>query len=177
MSVKIVFYDAPILRAKSKPIEGLTDEIRTITREMIEWVNEHKGLGLAAPQVGHSWRLFVACFPDYAPDGRLLHGRKVQVYLNPKVSSPSKATWSRSEACFSIPNIFPQIVRPVGITVEAMDLEGNLFKQDLEGLPARIVMHENDHINGVLMIDRAAAEERKRWELALRKLAKQRLNS
>ncbi len=173
MSITISYYGNPILRTKTPPLEDITDEVREVVREMIAWLHEHNGLGLAAPQVGQSWRLFITCFPNYSEDGHLLHGDKVLVYINPKLSAPSKETWSRSEACFSVPGVFPQVIRPVRITVEATDLEGNQFRQVLEGLPARIVMHENDHINGVLMIDRASAQERKRWDQALRKLAKE----
>ncbi|MDP1834750.1 MAG: peptide deformylase [Chlamydiales bacterium] len=172
MPISLVYYGSPILRQKAEPIGEITDVVKELAREMSEWVRQHRGLGLAAPQVGYSWRLFVVCFPTYASDGRMLTGKEVTVFINPRLSRPSKELWTREEACFSIPGVYCPVSRPMHITVEAMDLEGNTFSIDLDGLPARIVMHENDHINGVLIVDRISAKERRAFDTLLRKIAK-----
>ncbi len=172
MNLNLTYYGNPILRTKAASIAEITDEVRELAAAMVNWVNKHNGLGLAAPQVGHSIRLFVACFPEEEVDGTLTHGDKVYIYINPQLSNPTEEIWSRPEACFSIPGIYPEVVRPVGISVQAIDLEGNSFEQTLRGLPARIIMHENDHINGVLMIDRCSKQERKQWERALKTLSR-----
>ena len=93
MTLFIRTYDDPILRQKAKPIEEITQEIKNLIEEMKEWVEGCQGLGLAAPQVGHSLRLFVA----------RLKG-KMRAFINPKLSLPSKKLWLRGEACFSIPS-------------------------------------------------------------------------
>lgn len=172
MSLKIVYYGNPLLRKRAIPISTITEPIKQLAREMGSWVRERRGLGLSAPQVGSSIRLFVTCFPLILPDGKLEQGPETLVFINPKIALPSKECWTRPEACFSLPGIQADVTRPVRITVEALDLDGKRFELELEGLPARIVMHENDHINGVLMIDRMPSRDRKRIDSDLKQMAK-----
>lgn len=172
MAIQLTYYGNPILRKKCAPIEELTDDVRAFIREMVEWVREKDGLGLAGPQAGRALRVFVTCSPKPSDDGRHVAGDQIKVYINPKLTDPSPETWVQREACFSIPGVYPDIERPIRITVEALDLEGNMFTETLEGLPARIVMHENDHINGVLMMDRAPSKQRQAYDAMLRQIKK-----
>jgi peptide deformylase len=172
VAMKIYTYGNPVLRTKAQPITEITQEVRQLAHDMAAWVRTHNALGLAAPQVGYSWRLFVASFPTYTKDGHMKASNEVIVFINPILSEPSKQLWTRSEACFSLPGIQVNVERPWAIHVAATDLEGRLFEHTLNGLPARIVMHENDHINGVLMIDRLDKQARKRIANDLNRMTK-----
>ena len=172
MSLRIRYYGDPILRQKAQPVEELTPEILNLVKEMIQLARRHNGWGLAAPQVGHSVRIFVAAGVTKDEDGHLDPTDQYQAYINPILSSPSEAQWTQREACFSVPGVYPDITRPVKIHVEAMDIHGNIFHQDIDGMPARIIMHENDHLNGVLLFDRASPKQRKSVEPLLRRIKK-----
>ena len=92
--------------------------------------------------------------------------------INPKLSSPSSKVDTHGEGCLSIPGVYEKVTRPFSIEVEAMDLEGNIFTETTTGWRARNIMHENDHINGVLFIDRIHPNLRKKIEKALNDIKK-----
>lgn len=164
----------PVLRQKAEPILTITQEVRDLVAHMEEFLLARPGWGLSAPQVGHSIRLFVAYVPDSRAEKLQEPGdAPLQVFINPKLSAPSAETATFAEGCFSLPGIYPEVTRPKGITVEALDLSGTPFHLDLWGWAARIVMHENDHLNGVLFLDRVSAAERRKWERAVRALKKE----
>jgi peptide deformylase len=171
MRLPLRFYGDPILRQRCAPVEAITEEIRQLVRDMIETMDIHKGCGLAAPQVGHSLRIFV--LRDYVetPEGDFALSEP-RVYINPKLSNPSVKKILDTEGCLSIPGIRADVERPLKIRVEATDLEGRPFSEDVEGYNARIRMHENDHINGVLYIDRLDLRRRKKIEPLLKELQK-----
>lgn len=173
MKLSFRYYGDPILRQKAQVIEEITPEVRKLVSDMIETLSdrERPGWGLAAPQVGHSIRLFITKVPDSREETLDRYG-PIRVYINPKLSHPSEEMRSYSEGCYSIPGVYPIVTRPAGITVEAQDLEGNLFVQELWGWQARVIMHENDHLNGVLDIDRASIQERRKFERQLRDIKK-----
>jgi peptide deformylase len=171
MQLKIYHYNHPILRKRCEPVLEITDEIRKLVADMIETMDQNDGVGLAAPQVGHSIRLFV--IRTYIYDAE--HGWSLSeptVYINPKLSQPGQQLLRDSEGCLSFPGLRLEVVRPDRITVEAMDLEGRTFVEEYEGYNARVRMHENDHINGVLYIDRVDAHTRREIEPHLRSLKK-----
>ncbi|NGX57402.1 MAG: Peptide deformylase [Chlamydiae bacterium] len=174
MKLPIAYYGNPILRKKCKDVEEFDDEIREFVNNMIETLEDKNGIGLAAPQVNRELRIFITKVPypskddpDQWEDGT------IKVYINPKLSEPSAEAWERDEGCLSIPKIYIPVIRPYRVKVEAMDLKGNVFTEELSGLEARCVMHENDHINGVLMIDRIQGEKRKEIESELRSIKKE----
>lgn len=169
--MQLCYYGNPILRQKAEPIEEITDEIRELAAQMIALVQSHTGYALAAPQVGQSIRMFVVCGDTFNDDGSFVR-MEPMVYINPKLSEPSEEMAFMDEACFSIPGISVPVERPVSITIEAMNLNGEVFTKRLEGVPARVRMHENDHLNGVLTIDRTSRVERKAVEPILRKIKK-----
>lgn len=171
MKLPIRILGDPVLRQKAEPVLTITKEICNLVAEMEETLLAKLGWGLAAPQVGASVRIFIA----YVPNSRAekLHepgDAPLLVFINPKLTSPSSETVTLAEGCFSLPGIYPEVTRPKGITIEALDLSGTPFQLELWGFPARIVMHENDHLNGVLFLDRINAAERRRWEPAVRAL-------
>jgi peptide deformylase len=171
MQLKLHYYGDPLLRKRCEPVTEITDEIRELVKGMIEMMVKYNGIGIAAPQVGYPLRLFVCC--DYIEDeeGKMTIG-KPRVYINPKLTLPGEYLLSEVEGCLSIPGIRLEVDRPDKIVVEAQDLDGNHFIEEIHGYNARVRMHENDHINGVLFIDRADASLRKKIEPALKEIKK-----
>ncbi len=171
MQLKIYYYGHPILRKRCETITEITPEIRKLAKDMIETMDKNNGCGLAAPQVGHSIRLFVLRDYGFTEDGRW-YLKEPKVYINPKLTSPGKHTLDDVEGCLSLPGLRLDITRPDRITVEAIDLDGNTFTEDVDGYNARIRMHENDHINGVLFCDRLTPHERNKIEPLLKEIKK-----
>ncbi|MBY0528731.1 MAG: peptide deformylase [Rhabdochlamydiaceae bacterium] len=171
MLLDIVLYGNPILRKRCAPVTEITEEIRALVRNMIETMDKSNGCGLAAPQVGHALRVFV--LRDYIEheDGNWTLADP-KVYINPKITDPTEEMLRDMEGCLSLPKIRLEVERPSQITVEALDLNGNLFKEVVTGYNARIRMHENDHLNGVLFIDRVDAHSRNQIEPQLRAFKK-----
>ncbi len=165
----IAYYGDPILRKIGDPILTITDDVRKLVKEMIDTMDAFDGIGLAAPQVHHSIKLFIIRNPVEMGRGKV-EFREVKVFINPKVSLPSAETWKESEGCLSIPTIHAEVERPREITVEYSDLNGNLIKEKVSGWEARVIMHENDHINGVLFIDHLDETARKDLEPSLQHL-------
>jgi peptide deformylase len=164
---KLAYFGDPILRAKALPIQGITPEIKELVADMIETLNASNGIGLAAPQVKESCRLFITAVPKELEDGTVIPPI-LRIFINPKITFLSEETWIYNEGCLSIPKVYGDVERPLSIEVEATDLNGHLFKGSFTGLEARCILHENDHINGVLFIDRLDPKERKKLEKSLR---------
>lgn len=166
MSVKIeqlrvLYYPDPVLRRKAEPITEITDEVRDVARRMIELMHEHRGVGLAAPQIGIPWRLFVA-----NPTAEV---GQDEVFINPKLTLGEQID-VREEGCLSLPGIHADIRRPVQATVEAVNLEGEPIRLESDELPARVWQHETDHLNGVLIIDKMSETDRAANKRVLRDL-------
>lgn len=169
MLLPLYYYDHPILRKKCEPIGEITPEIRQLALDMIETMDKHDGAGIAAPQVGYSLRMFVLREYLFTEEGRWTLSSP-KVYINPKLTSPKGEMVVENEGCLSLPGLRVEVSRPDQITVQATDLDGNVFTEDLHGYNARLRMHENDHINGVLFIDRLSVGERKKIEPLLREM-------
>jgi peptide deformylase len=161
MILPFIYIGNPILRKKSLPIHTIDQEILTLIENMKDTVKSFHGLGMAAPQVGVSLALFVACFPIRNADGTLVPGPP-RVFINPKIEDPSQETWTEQEGNPCIPGIYAPVDRPVSITISYQDEQGAWQKTRLSGWEAKIVMHENDHLNGVLFIDRLDPAEKKK---------------
>lgn len=171
MKLPLTYYGNPILRKKCERINEITDEIRSFAQDMIETMNAHDGLGIAAPQVNRSLAIFITNVPIQKGPDEWEPGR-IRVFINPKILSYSQEVAAKSEGCLSIPATYGTVARPVTITVEALDLDGKTFVEEFSDLEARAIMHENDHINGVLFIDRIHGKERKELESRLREVKK-----
>ena len=171
MSVSLRYYGDPILRKICKPITVITNEIRQLTQSMIAVMDEHDGIGLAAPQVGHDIRLFV--LRNYIElENNKWKLSEPKVYINPKLSFLRKNQEEKEEGCLSIPKIFCKITRVDFVVIKALDLNGNPFTEKIDGLNARVRIHENDHLNGVLFIDHLDAKTRKEIKPLLREIKK-----
>ncbi len=141
-------YPDPVLRQKAAPVEIIDDELRRLAADMIETMYANKGVGLAAPQVGVSRRLFVV---DLDPEQR-----DPRVLINPVFRSRSKGKESQTEGCLSLPTLEARVSRSASVVVEAQDLDGQVVEYAVEGLAARAMQHENDHLDGILFVDKAS---------------------
>jgi peptide deformylase len=148
LSLQIIQYPHPTLRHRSKPLRRVDVELRKIVEEMFELMYEHEGVGLAANQVDLPYRLFVAN-PEGDPQAKDAEG----VFINP-VLSGGRGLEEDEEGCLSIPGIRAPVTRNATIKIQGYDLEGNEIEGELNGLMARIVQHETDHLDGTLFIDR-----------------------
>lgn len=146
--MEIVVYPHPALRWKSKPVQEINSDVRRVVAEMLELMYAHKGIGLAANQVALPWRLFVLNLT-----GDPAEKDEEVVFINPEILK-RKGTVEAEEGCLSFPGLYGNVRRSANIVVEAFDLQGNAFEVAGDDLAARAVQHENDHLDGVLFIDR-----------------------
>lgn len=166
----LAYYGNPILRKKGDPILKITDSVIKLAEEMIETMDACDGLGLAAPQVHYSLQMFVIRKPIEDDMGHVSLG-DARVFINPKISDPSAEQWTVSEGCLSIPAIHGDVERPEEITVEYMNLKGEQIKERCSGWEARVIMHENDHLQGVLFIDYLSKKKRAKIEPFLKRMS------
>ena len=146
--MQIVIYPHPTLRHKSKPLRRVDAELRAAVGTMLELMYEHQGVGLAANQVDLPYRLFVANF-EGDPDVK----EAEYVFINP-VLSQAQGSEESEEGCLSLPELRGQVKRARKVTINAYTLDGEEVSAELIGFPARVVQHENDHLDGRLFIDR-----------------------
>lgn len=156
--MQIVQYGHPVLRWKSKPIQSINEKLRSTIREMFDLMYSAKGIGLAANQVGLPFRFFVV---NVTADPE--QQDEEFVFLNPRIRRRKGAT-SGEEGCLSLPGLYANVERADEIVVEAYDLDGEGFEMELDELPARVVQHETDHLDGVLFVDRLNPDERLKLE-------------
>ncbi len=144
--LKIYKLGEEVLRQKCEAVkaEEINDDFRALIKEMFLTMDEANGVGLAAPQVGIAKRFFVAKSDDDVE----------RVFINPVITKTSSELSEYEEGCLSIPGVYETIVRPKAVTISALDINGKPFTLDAEGLLARIVQHESDHLDGILYIDR-----------------------
>ena len=145
--LEIIHYPHPTLRHKSKPVVRVDSQLRDIVQAMFPLMYEARGIGLAANQVNFPLRLFVLNLASEPDEGEEL------VFINPVISRP-KGMHETEEGCLSIPGINAYVKRPETIHVQAYDLTGNLFDATVDGLLARAIQHETDHLDGVLFTDK-----------------------
>lgn len=163
--LKIRKYGDPVLRKKAAPVTEVTDELRKTIFSMFRTMYAEPGVGLAAPQVGVSLRLMVM---DVAPEGK----SRPMVFINPKIEE-TKGRLTMEEGCLSFPDIFAKISRPEWVRVSALNEKGLPVTVSGGGLLARCILHEIDHLDGKLMIDRMTlpARLKAQWDIRRRKKA------
>lgn len=157
-ALQIVNYPHPALRWKSKPIKSISPELRETVRTMFDLMYEARGIGLAANQVALPYRLFVI---NLTADPN--EKEEEFVFINPEITK-RKGTAEGEEGCLSLPQLYGDVKRSEEITVEAYDLDGQLFEITLDDLAARAVQHEHDHLEGTLFPDRMVEAKRKELE-------------
>jgi len=146
--MKILQYPHPSLRHPAKPLTAISERLRTAAAKMLELMYEHRGLGLAAPQVGLPYQ-FIVLNPTGDPEQKDQEG----VYLNPVVLD-KKGSQEGDEGCLSFPGLFQKVRRAKTVRVQAYDLNGNALEITANNLGARLWLHEIDHLHGVLYIDK-----------------------
>lgn len=145
--MEIVEYPHPALRHKSKSLNRVDAGLRATVAEMFRLMYEAKGVGLAANQVELPYRLFVVNLgPERGEDEEM-------VFINPVITRP-KAPAEDEEGCLSLPGIYAPVHRPSSVQVMALNLAGEPFGGEFQGLLARVIQHETDHLDGVMFIDR-----------------------
>jgi len=159
-SLTVINYPDPRLKMIAKDIQQFDDWLIAVVERMKDLMVEHKGVGLAGPQVGLSLRLFVA-----SPDGKRENAR---AYINP-ILSDEHGSEEGEEGCLSLPDIRIKVPRFKSLRIEAIDEQGKPFSEALIDYPARIMQHENDHLDGILLLDRMSPMSK----LANRKLIKE----
>lgn len=171
MPLEVAYYGNPVLRKKCEPIEKVTEHHRELAKEMLARLDEWNAWGMSAPQVRHSIRLFVVRMDPFLPDGSKQMGTPY-VCINPVLSDPTTELLMGDEGCISLPGLRVPVERPQAITIDALDINGEPFTFRPKDWHARLFMHENDHLNGVLHIDRTDPQSRKKAESALRRMKK-----
>lgn len=150
----------PVLRKKAEPVDAVDDEVRNLMDDMLETMYEADGVGLAAPQIGVGKRVIVIDVrePDVPPFG----------LVNPVIVEKSEAVDRGEEGCLSIPGLREIVERSERVVVEGLDREGNAVRIEADGILARALQHEVDHLDGILFIDRVSPLKRqmllKRWQ-------------
>ena len=142
---RMTYYPSQVLREPSKPVEKIDDDIRKLVDRMIELMIEKKGVGFAAPQAGIPLRLFIISLNCTREN--------TKVFINPMVT-PTGEIVTNEEGCLSVPGVYTKIRRYKTATVTATDLNGKQFTEDADGLYARALQHEYDHIEGTTIVNR-----------------------
>jgi len=154
-------YPAPVLAEKAKPVEIIDDSIRRLVDKMTDLMIEHKGVGFAAPQAGANLRLFII-----SVDGTR---EKVKVFVNPTVTTFGELV-TNEEGCLSVPGVYTKIRRYSKAKVTAQDLNGKEFTEEADGLYARALQHENDHIDGLTIVNKMGSAAKITHRRKLKKL-------
>ncbi len=159
---EIIQLGDPLLKSPTKKITNTNDlEIKQTITDLVDSMRQYELLGMAAPQIGGSLRIYVTEVrqtltrkPDQID--------KLRIYINPTITSSSKETVEIYEGCGSAANskLFGPVVRPKQVTVQALDENGNEFKLDADGLLARVIQHEQDHLDGLEFTDRVTDNSR-----------------
>ena len=150
MALDIRTFGDPVLKTRAAPVETFDDSLARLTEDMLATMRENDGVGLAANQVGRLKRVLVASVED-----------EDYVIINPVVSDRSETTERGQEGCLSIPGINVEVDRPTAVTVTGQDASGEPLHIEAQDMLARVLQHEVDHLDGVLILDRTDRQSRK----------------
>lgn len=178
MILPIVAYGDPVLRKKGEPLTNNYPKLEGLIATMWETMHEASGVGLAAPQIGLSIRLFVVDTSPFGEDEELTPAERErlknfkQVFINAQMEEESGDTWSFNEGCLSIPDIREDISRKECITISYLDEHFNPRKETYDGILARVIQHEYDHIEGILFTDKLSSLKKRLLKGRLANIAK-----
>jgi peptide deformylase len=150
MALDIRTFGDPVLKTRTSPVETFDESLARLTQDMLATMRDNEGVGLAANQVGRLKRVFVAAVGD-----------DEYVIVNPVITGVAQTTESAPEGCLSIPGIHVEVERPTAVTVSGQDVSGNPLQLRASDLLARVLQHEIDHLDGVLILDRTDRHSRK----------------
>jgi len=145
----IVVWPDARLREETRAIPEVDDSVRSLYQDLVDTMYAHNGLGIAAVQIGEPYKIFLV-EPELAglePDALPV------AFINPEVMWTSDETEKADEGCLSFPNVYVPVDRPIAAKVRAMNLDGEMFEFEGDGLLARCLLHENDHLTGQLLVD------------------------
>lgn len=175
MILPIVAYGDPVLKKKGVDLEQDYPGLREFIEDMFETMYNAHGVGLAAPQVGKSLRLFVvdaAPFGDRDEEDAEFLATYKRVFINPVILEEDGEEWPFEEGCLSIPDIHEDVYRPGTIRIRYRDENWEEHEEELSGLAARVVQHEYDHIEGVLFVERLSPLRRRMLKGKLSNISK-----
>ena len=182
MILPIVAYGANVLKVKASPADKEDPNLSKLIEDMWETMYNANGVGLAAPQIGESIRLFVIDASPFVQDEDLsLEEVEVLkdfkgVFINPKMMKETGNEWDFTEGCLSIPNIREDVSRKEKITITYLDEQFNEQTLSLDGLAARVVQHEYDHIEGILFTDKLSPLKKRLLKGKLNNISKGNIN-
>ena len=150
MALDLRTFGDPVLKTRAAPVEAFDESLARLAEEMLATMREREGVGLAANQVGRLKRILVAAVED-----------QEYVIANPTIEETARSTEKDLEGCLSIPGIQVEVERPTAVTVSGQDTSGAPLRLEASGLLARVLQHEVDHLDGLLILDRTDRQSRK----------------
>lgn len=171
MILPIVAYGDPVLKKQAEEIDKTYPDLKKLISDMFDTMYNASGVGLAAPQIGKSIRLFIvdaATFEDEEPE--LATFKKV--FINPIILEEEGEEWPYNEGCLSIPGIREDVMRKPNITIEYYNEKFELLEETYTGMAARIIQHEYDHIEGILFTDHLAPLKKKMLKTRLERISR-----
>jgi len=163
--MQIITLGNELLRQKAHPVKNIGPEYITLAEELVKALHAGNGIGLAGPQVGLHERIFVVH----------VQGDNPRIFINPSIIETSQEIVKFEEGCLSIPGIYTDVIRPNAIKIQAWNEQGRPFTMEASGIMARVILHEYDHLDGILFIDRIPEQKRNRILAKIEKsMAKQR---
>ncbi|WP_121666240.1 peptide deformylase [Mesonia aquimarina] len=178
MILPIVAYGDPVLKKKAKDIPEDFPKLQELIDNMWETMYNAHGVGLAAPQIGRSIRLFLVDASPFAEDEDLTDEERKQLkslkkaFINPQIIEEKGDEWAFNEGCLSIPDVREDVFRKPEITIEYVDEDFNKKTETYDGLAARVIQHEYDHIEGILFTDKLSTLKKRLIKSKLQKIAK-----
>jgi peptide deformylase len=170
-AMTIITYGHPNLRVTCAPVTDFDDKLRALAEAMVVTMHENDGMGLAASQVNILIQLLVIGIPEKEdrPALRL-------VVVNPEILE-ARGSWDYEEGCLSVPDLREMVTRPEWIRLRYQDLEGRVQEIETDGILARVLQHEIDHLNGILFVDHLSPVRRALMKAKLKKLAAENVNA
>ena len=182
MILPIIAYGHPVLKRKAEVINKAYPKLKELIENMFETMYNASGVGIAAPQIGLSIRLFIVDTNPFAEDDSLSDNDRNQlksfkkIFINPVIIDEKGDEWSFEEGCLSIPNIREGVLRQKQITIQYHDENFNKHTDSFDGLLARVIQHEYDHIEGVLFTDKLSSFKKQLLKKKLLKISSGKLS-
>ena len=178
MVLPIMAYGSPVLRKMGSTITEYYPNLEELISNMRETMKNARGVGLAAPQIGAEIRLFLVDTSPFSEDDELSEEEREilknfnKIFINPKILSEEGNDWAFNEGCLSIPNINEDVIRKDTLTIEYLDENFKKHVETINGLVARVVQHEFDHIEGVLFTDKLSSLKKRLLKKKLENISK-----
>ena len=182
MILPIVAYGHPILKRKAEVVNKDYPNLNELIEDMFETMYNASGVGIAAPQIGLSIRLFIVDTSPFSEDNSLSDNDRIQlksfkkIFINPVILDEKGDEWSFEEGCLSIPNIREGVLRQQEITIQYFDEKFNKHTDSFDGLLARVIQHEYDHIEGILFTDKLSSFKKQLLKKKLLKISSGKLS-